>query len=1170
MARNRVNLQPTTYNKQSKSLLAQKEEEILDFWRQNKIFQKSLEKPSPKGEFVFYEGPPTANGKPGMHHFYQRAFKDLIPRFKTMQGYHVRRKAGWDTHGLPVELEVEKKLGIKSKKEIETYGIAKFNEECKKSVWTYVLEWEDFSKRMGFWLDFENPYVTYEPQYIESIWSIVKHIDDRGLLYKDYKVVPWCPRCGTALSSHELAQGYEDVKDVSVFVKFKITNNKQPTTNNTYLLAWTTTPWTLPGNVALAVGENIEYVEVTNNQQLTTNNKKEHLILAKNRLTVFDKEYEIVKELKGRDLVGLEYEPLFPYLKDNISESQKENLKNAYKVYPADFVTTEEGTGIVHTAVMYGQDDFELGTKIGLPKHHLVGEDGKFLPNTGEISGKFVKDKETQDWIINDLKSRNLLLKEELYEHSYPFCWRCNTPLIYYARDSWYIAMSKLRNNLLKENEKINWNPEYIKEGRFGEWLREVKDWAISRERYWGTPLPVWQNEKNEKIIVDSIETLKKYIPKSGNRHFGMRHGISDHNISFTCSSSENYADHVTEKGIGEIKKTAQILKSKNITKIFSSPFVRTKETAEIVAKEINFPVEKIIYDDRIREYNFGVFDQKSRNLYDEWRKENNKFDSKPDGGESFADAKKRVAEFFYDIDHKHKDENILFITHGIAFEVLPSIINGLSVEVGWKGWAQSDVLYADLREYEFVRLPHNEEYEIDLHKPYIDEIVLVKDGKEYQRVKEVMDVCFDSGSMPLSQDHYPFDSFDNAQDKSAQGKPFENTKLLYPADFICEGLDQTRGWFYTLHAIGNLMEMGHAYKNVICLGILLDEKGQKMSKSKGNVVDPWQQMEKFGADPLRYWFYAVNQPGESKDFDEKSIDEVVKKVFNLYLNSVKFYELYAEKNTIKIGRSHILDRWIISLLNKLIEEVTNDLESYKVFEAARSIREFISQLSQWYIRRSRNRFKEDIERKEASATLREVLLSLAEILAPFTPFISEDVHRRLNGEGESVHLRNWPDVGEIDEKIINSMEKTRMLTSLALEARAKAGIKIRQPLLKLKIKDQKSGLPSEFLEIIKEEVNVKNVDFDETILEEIELDTKITAELKEEGDLREIIRAFQEARKAKLLTPEKQISSSVNVDAKTAEIIEKNTDEIKRKARISFISINIGDEDSKLEINLE
>ncbi|MFH1472870.1 MAG: class I tRNA ligase family protein [bacterium] len=1154
---------------QGKSDRAQREEKILAFWKERDIFKKTLDLPAgrqgksaPKGDFVFYEGPPTANGRPAIHHLEARAFKDVIPRYKTMQGYYVRRKAGWDTHGLPIELAVEKALGLKSKKDIEKYGVDKFNEECKKNVWKYVDEWENFSNRMGFWLDFEHPYVTYHNPYIEAVWSILAKAEDKKLLYKDYKVVPWCPRCGTALSSHELAQGYEDVKELSVYVKFKVKNpashkaTQDTQAKNTFLLAWTTTPWTLPGNIALAVGEDIDYVEVTNNQQPTTDN----LILAKARLEVIGEGYEMVREMKGKELIGLEYEPLYPFTEETY---KGKGMEKAYKVYPADFVNTEDGTGIVHTSVMYGQEDFELGTKVGLPKHHLVSETGHFLLGTGFLEGKFVKDEETGVEILKDLANRGLLFDKKKYEHSYPFCWRCHTPLIYYARDSWYIRMSKLRDELIKENQKINWEPDYIKEGRFGEWLRDIKDWAISRERYWGTPLPIWQNaDGSKRIVVDSVETLKKYIRKSGNQYIGMRHGEGEHNVANVCSADPKYPHRVTEAGRKKARETAEKLKSKGITKIITSPFVRTKETAEIVAEVLGIDKSEIIEDERLSEYKYGEFNLKPREEYFKWREGHNDFFTAPEGGESLAESKQRFAEFFYDIENKYQKETILFISHGIAFEVVAHIIAGNDAKTTWEHWKEDPVWYGEYKEYDFIPLPHNENFELDLHKPYIDEVVLENPpaggGEKYRRVKEVMDVWLDSGAVPFAQD---------AEDREHPG---DFSKIIYPADFISEGVDQTRGWFYTMHAISTLLEKGPAFKNVICLGLLMDKNGKKMSKSIGNVVDPWLMMDKYGVDALRLWMYSVNQPGDFKNFDERNVDEINRRIFNILDNVYSFLALYTNTQTppptpspwqgegVK-GRDglHVLDSWILSRLNELIELTTTKLDNYKLLEPVRGFREFVDDLSTWYLRRSRERIKNGD--KDAINTLHYVLKTFAKVLAPFAPFTAEDLYQKLRIENdpESVHLENWPSASKgqtlsIDSQglTLENMSEIRRLTTLALEQRQKANIKVRQPLQKLEIKSLK--LIAEYQELISDEINVKEIIENPNLETEVKLDITITPELEEEGKVRDIIRSIQDWRKEQGLQPGDIVDYKVSVDKK--ELFEKNKVEIENSTNVKLV----------------
>lgn len=1128
-------MNPTPTNN-PKSPNAENEEKILQFWHDQNIFNKTLEKESPMGEFNFFEGPPTANGRPGIHHVGARSFKDIIPRYKTMRGFSVRRKAGWDTHGLPVELQVEKSLGLKSKKEIESYGIAEFNQKCRESVWLYKDEWEKLTERMGFWLDMKNPYVTYDNSYIEALWSIVKRADERGHLYRDFKVLPWCTRCGTALSSHELNQpgAYKDVKDLSVFVKFPIIGF-----DNAYFLAWTTTPWTLPGNVALAVGPDVDYVEAKVGSEI--------LVLAKDLVKILPEGFEIIAEHKGSEMVGMKYEPLYPFMETLVSDDQKAKLENAYQVYAADFVTTTDGTGIVHTAVMYGADDFDLGTKYSLPKFHLVNEEGKFIAGcdteTLKLSGRYVKETDENGKptlavnIIDDLTARGLLFKKENYVHSYPHCWRCDTPLLYYARTSWYFSMSKLRDQLLAANQKINWEPEHIKEGRFGEWLDGIKDWAISRDRYWGTPLPVWSTASGKKVIIGGLSDLKKYAKKSGNEYYVIRHGQAGSNIARTWDFQGDINNHLTEEGKVQVEESAKSLQDKKIDIIIASPILRTTETAKITAGIIGFTGE-IIFDDRVIEWQVGS-EYQGKKLDDYLSVRNaseNRYTYKTIDGESFANVVKRTGDFLYDLERKYQGKNILIVTHNSAARGLDLATQGFTLEhllkndpkeFPWKN--------AEVRKLDFVPFPHNEDYELDFHKPYIDHVELELDGEKLTRTPEVMDVWFDSGSMPFAQDH-----------KLGETMNFDPL----PADYIAEGVDQTRGWFYTMHAIANMMHdvPTEAYKNVICMGLLLDATGVKMSKSRGNIVEPWSMFDKYGADVVRFWFYSVNQPGESKNFDEKSLDEVNKKVFNLLRNVVSFYEMYAQDvgGIDPYKSKNVLDRWILVLWNKTLKTIEVGLDSYQPLEPARAIREFIAELSQWYIRRSRDRFKKDtsnllesleslnanVDQGSALATTRYVLRELAKAMAPFTPFLAEELWAKLQEEGdrESVHLENFPVVTEnLDESVLKYMEWTREVIPLGLDARQKNGVNVRQPLQKIFIPFTES-YGDEYKKLIRDELNVEEVDDTDMSLErgQVRLVTEITENLRERGDMRELVRKIQEMRKEANFEPRDRVTVSL------------------------------------------
>lgn len=1118
---------------QGKSDVALREEEVLKFWAENKIFEKSLEQTKGGKEFIFYEGPPTANAKPALHHLEARAFKDAIPRYKTMQGYHVRRKAGWDTHGLPVELQIEKELGFTGKPDIEKFGIEAFNEKCRESVYRYIGEWEKFTDRIGYWVDKDDAYYTFDTSYIESLWNIVAKIHTDGRIYKDYKVVPWCSRCGTALSSHELAQGYKDVKDLSVTVKFELVD--QP---GYYVLAWTTTPWTLPGNVGLAVGAHIDYVTIRKDDV--------RYILAKDRLSTIQGEYVLENEFKGVSLAGRTYKPLYPYLASLIGGEEKKKLENAYKIYTADFVTTTDGTGIVHTAVMYGQDDFELGTKVGLPKIHLVKPDGTFVEGTGFLAGRFVKEQDENGKptlavdIIDDLKKRSLFFSQENITHTYPFCWRCSTPLVYYARDSWYIRMSDLRPELVKENQGINWEPAHIRDGRMGEWLAGDKDWAISRERYWGTPLPIWQSDDGtERVVIGSVADLRKRIKTNGNTYFTMRHGEADHNVSGVISQNKNDPYHLTEKGKADVLKNAEWLKNKNIDVVVVSPFIRTQETARIVLEVLGLPESVMVTDERIGDVETGHAFHTIQEYEEKFHKTSETFEIAPPGGKSLGDVKRYMGAFLYELESKYKGKNILIISHGDPLWMLHAAAQGLSKDDSFNLGADHYPEKGVPVPLPFVPLPHNKNFELDLHKPYIDQVTLLGDsGAELKRTFEVMDVWFDSGSMPFAQAHYPFEGGD----------------LAYPADFISEAIDQTRGWFYTLLAVGVLMGRGTPYKNVICLGHLLDEKGAKMSKSKGNVVEPFSAMDEHGADLLRYWMYSVNAPGEGKNFDPKVLSEVKNKVFNPFLNAVQFYEMYGGAPD-EVQSTNILDCWMSARLNLCVANTTKALDAYDMYTATREIRELIGDLSQWYVRRSRDRFKdENDDARMAASTLRATLITIAKLLAPFAPFVAEHVYQKLRGpsDPESVHLASWPDVREADMALVKEMELVRHFASHALQARQKAGIKVRQPLSVLRIMNESLAKREELLAILADEVNVKTVVTDTTISkegEQVALDTTLTPELIEEGELRDLIREVQDLRKTNGLMPKDKAILSVG---ERGALVEKHWEQIAKATGLS------------------
>ena len=1138
------------------------EEKVLNFWKTNNIFLKTLNSRKNKPKFVFYEGPPTANGKPGIHHVLARSFKDIILRFKTMQGYFVPRRAGWDTHGLPVELEVEKKLGFKSKLDILNYGVAEFNQKCKESVWEYKKEWEDLTERMGFWLDLKNAYITYETNYIESLWWIIKEFHKRGLLYEGYKIVPWCVRCGTALSSHELGQpdAYKTVLDNSVYVRFKI-KSEDKKFKNTSLLSWTTTPWTLPGNIALAININHKFVKIPdpdleNNFLILEEQSFKRLVEQK----VFPLNFKNLKPeliLKAKDLIGLNYEPLFDveFLKSDKS----------YKVYEADFVSQEEGTGIVHTAVMYGEDDYNLGEKIGLPQKHTVDENGKFIENVPAVGGLEIisenkKNEETEKKIFDYLSQKGNLFKIVPYEHEYPHCWRCKTPIIYYARNSWFVAVNKVRKKLIQNNQKINWVPSHIKNGRFGQWLKEEKDWNFSRERFWGTPLPVWKCKNCKNIeVIGSIKELTEHLGQPQNKYFVMRHGESETQVKRIIDLGKKQY-HLTTIGKDMVLRQAKKLLKEKIDLIFSSDVLRCKETAEIVSKVLG---KKVIFDQRLREISLPSFEGLPIKAYHEaFPTYESRFEKRPENGESLRDVRARVWSFLSDLEKKYENKNILIISHEYPIWMLAQSASGWDEKkaILEKEKREPDFIkVGEVKKLEFVLGPRNFSGEFDLHKPYIDAIQFncKKCGGKMERVKEVVDVWFDSGAMPFAQSHWPFESGHKFNPK--KDKPIG---IDYPADYISEAIDQTRGWFYTLLAVATLLGFKSPYKNVICLGLVLDKYGKKMSKSIGNIVNPWEMMNKYGIDAVRWYLYTKTSSAEPKNFDPDEVLEVFKKIYLILYNSFVFWKMYSVNSGNMSGlnlnklKLSLLDKWILSRFYETLNIVTKNLNNYEIREALLPIENLINDLSRWYIRRSRRKFQKPENKNEFMASyyvLGFVLNNIAKIIAPASPFFAEALYaetKQFDKKPEdSVHISYWPEFNKklFDKQLIKEMDLIRNLVAEILKQRALANIKVRQPLQKVVINNKllyrlfKNKDKKELFEILKEEVNVKEIVFDFKLKQEVWLDTNITQELYEEGILRDLIRHIQDLRGKAGLRPKEKINLFIILPQEYQNILEKN-----------------------------
>lgn len=1136
-----------------------REEEILTFWNEKKIFEKTLKKTKGKKTFVFYDGPPFATGAPHYGHLLTSFMKDVIPRYRTMKGNFVRRVWGWDCHGLPLENVVEKELGLEHKKDIEKFGIEKFNETAKKSVLRYDADWKKMIPRIGRWVDMEHGYKTMDASYSESIWWAFKTLYDKKLIYKGFKSMHMCPRCETTLAASEVTLNYKDITDISITVKFELINEP-----GTYVLAWTTTPWTLPGNVALAVGEDIEYSILESNTSIDRGIESGHLslgpgkyIIATDRVSQIIKEgnyfTDKVKKIKGKDLIGKSYKPLFDYYSN---DTKLKNRENGWKIYPASFVTTESGTGVVHIAPAFGEDDLKLGEKYHLPFIQHVRMDGTFAPEVKDFAGMPVKPRSDDEKmrlsadiaVIKYLQEHSVFFSKEKITHSYPHCWRCDTPLLNYAASSWFVKVTAIKKKLLAENNKVKWVPETMKHGRFGKWLHGARDWAISRSRFWGAPLPVWEcaSCKNIKII-GSIRELKDTIKASGNRYIVMRHGEAESNVRNITSTDARNGSHLTERGKKQAAESGKKLKKRHIDLIYASDFARTRETAEIVASHIGIPRENIIFDERLREIKTGIFNERSNAEYHAFYSSNEeRFYKAPEGGEDLSQVRRRVMDVLYELEQKHQGKNILLVTHEYPSWMLAAGSIGATVPeaAAMKTVGKNFIKTAAFIPLSFRPFPHNSEYELDFHRPYIDAIKLpCSCGEEMRRIPDVFDCWFESGSMPYAQFHYPFEN----------KKEFEKN---FPADFIAEGLDQTRGWFYNMLVLSVGLFGKTPFKNVIVNGLILAEDGQKMSKRLKNYPDPEEMVATYGADALRY--YLLSSPvvhAEDTSFYPKGVDEVQKKVFGRLGNVLSFYDLYADLSVKGTGTSkNVLDRWILARLEETLSSMERSLNAYKLDSATRPIGEFVDDLSTWYLRRSRDRFKSDNakDRSAALATTRYVLQEFSKIIAPTMPFIAEEIYQNVKEKksSESVHLEAWPKGSALkssDKRLVADMAEVKTIASLGLEARAKAGIKVRQPLSKLEVKSEKLKGKNELLRLIKDEINVKEIEFDKKLEQEVYIDAVITPELKKEGQFREFTRNIQDLRKKEGFTPKDRVLLEVQTGGDGRDLIASFAHDIRR-----------------------
>ncbi len=1161
----------------TKSEVALREEEIQKFWLEQDIFNKSLENPGGgkcQGDFVFYDGPPFATGTPHYGHILAGTIKDAIPRFWTMNGYQVRRKWGWDCHGLPLENLIEKKLGLANKRDIEDYGIKNFNETARATVMEYADDWARVVPRMGRWADMEDDYKTMDSTYTESVWWVFKTLFDKGLVYEGFKSMHLCPRCGTTLSNFEVNQGYKDIKDVAVFVELPFTSPLieagEPTTS---LIVWTTTPWTLPGNMVAAVHQDFTYAVVEKKDEGV--GALVRFVVAKERVSAIfgNDEYTIVKELKGSELVGRSYQPPFNYFEHR----EIKGKENAWKIYHAYYVELgEDGTGAVHLAPAYGEEDLQLAQREGVPIVHHVDYEGRFMDFVTDFAGQFVKPKDDDASgvshldadieIIKALKNAGKLFKKENITHSYPHCWREDTPLLSYATTSWFVKVTDIKDELVEANNQVHWVPDHVGTNRFGKWLEGARDWAISRQRYWGAPLPIWRNPQTKQIkVLGSIAELKELVPKSGNTYLLMRHGEAVSNLDSRISVLKDSKDNLTELGINQVEEAAKKLKERKIDLIFHSGFLRTRDTAERLAKTLGLEGDQIIEDDRLRELQTGndLEGKKWSEYYALINGEEEIFTAKLVGRENRTDVARRVGQFLYELDSKYKGKNILIVGHASSLFGLRMVSAGMSTEEAVALKAKEGLMAnAEVREITFTPLPHNDDYTLDYHRPYIDEVELYEDGVKLERVPDVFDCWFESGSMPYGQHHYPFENKEAFLEKH------------FPAQFIAEGLDQTRGWFYSLIVLGVALFGKSPYQNVIVNGLVLAEDGKKMSKSLRNYPDPMEVADRVGVDAIRY--YLLSAPimrGEDLNFSEKEVLELQRKNIGRLHNVLAMYQTYEDKTEAIADSHNVLDRWIVSRLNQLVQESTTGYKNYELDKATRPIADFIEDLSVWYLRRSRERLKgEDIADKTLTlGTLRYVLKNLALVMAPAMPFYAEYLYLAVKAENdmESVHLDAWPELKDVDEELLLLMKQTRELVTQALELRTKANIKVRQPLAEVRVAEG-ILIPDEFKSIIQDELNVKSVKFQSKIGAEtgkyilsgqsVELNTEITPELKAEGEVREFMRAIQEKRKAEGLAPQDRVDLLIETNQSGQVTLEQFSELIKRTVGAENLSFGTND----------